>query len=100
MKISELKQPYRRMADYLNDENKTLELSDAFFWFYKGMCEGKNPEITEEIKKHFPPDFDFSGEEVEEVVNTNPFSVDGLSLNEIAVRMFRKNFFELEHYMV
>lgn len=62
MKISELKQPYKRMADYLNDENKTLELSDVFFWFYKGMCEGKNPEITEEIKKHFPPDFDFSGD--------------------------------------
>lgn len=65
MKISELKQPYRRIAEYLGDENNTIShsLSNYFFRFYNKMHKGENPEITEEIKKYFPADFDFSGEE-------------------------------------
>lgn len=66
MKISDLKQPYRRIAEYLGDENNTIShsLSNYFFRFYNKMHKGENPEITEEIKEHFPPDFDFSEEEV------------------------------------
>ena len=106
MKISELKQPYKRMAEYLAEKNtytrfKNKEiLNDAFDWyetnvnFWSDIADGYYPPITEEIKQHFPPDFDFSGEE--EVVNTNPFSFDGLSLNEISIRIFRKNFMDLE----
>lgn len=75
MKISELKQPYRRMAEYLAERNinprrndKTF-LLDAFDWdltndlFWDDIDNGNYPEITEEIKQHFPSDFDFSGEE-------------------------------------
>ena len=66
MKIADLKQPYRRMAEYLGDENNTIShsLSNYFFRFYNKMHKGENPEITEEIKKHFPPGFDFSGEDI------------------------------------
>ena len=72
MKIAELKQPYRRMAEYLGDENNTIShsLSNYFFRHETGVDFWKNvyhldyPPITEEIKKLFPPDFDFSGEEV------------------------------------
>ena len=76
MKIADLKQPYRRMAEYLAEKNtytrfKNKEiLNDAFDWsltnviFWLDIVEGEYPPITEEIKKHFPPSFDFSGEEV------------------------------------
>jgi len=76
MKISELKQPYRRMAEYLAERNinprrndKTF-LLDAFDWdltndlFWDDIYNGNHPEITEEIKEHFPADFDFSEEEI------------------------------------
>ena len=105
MKISELKQPYRRMAEYLAERNtnehysnKTV-LYDAFHW---GLTDGlfwyeveamHTPEITPEIKIYFPADFDFSGEEV---LNDNPLIIDGLSLNQIAKRMYRKNYMELQ----
>lgn len=79
MKISDLKQPYRRMAEYLADKNtdESIDISylnSAFEWcltnssFWVDVDCGEHPPITEEIKKHFPPDFDFSGEEVK----TNP----------------------------
>lgn len=75
MEISDLKQPYRRMAEYLAEkntnplfENKEI-LVDAFDWeetnvdFWHKVHNGHHPPITEEIKQYFPPDFDFSGEE-------------------------------------
>ena len=80
MKISELKQPYRRMAEYLAEKNtytrfKNKEiLNDSFDWyetnviFWLDIADGDYPPITEEIKKHFPPDFDFSVD-VNEKVN-------------------------------
>ena len=65
MKISELQQPYRRMAEYLGNENNTIShsLNNNFFRFYNKMHKGEYPEITLEIKRHFPADFDFSEEE-------------------------------------
>ena len=75
MKISNLKQPYRRMAEYLAERNTNPRRNDktfllnAFDWeetndlFWDDVDEGNYPEITEEIKSHFPPDFDFSSEE-------------------------------------
>ena len=69
MKISELKQPYKRMAEYCRKNKHAVELSAAFTWaitnhyFWEAIDNGGRPPITEEIKKHFPPDFDFSGEE-------------------------------------
>ena len=68
MKISELKQPYRRMAEYLAERN-TERLENAFTWlktddkFWYDIYNGFYPPITKEIKQNFPPDFDFSGEE-------------------------------------
>lgn len=72
MKISELKQPYRRMAEYLGRKNVGL-LDENFTWsktnhdFWEAVDNGVYPPIAEEVKKHFPPDFDFSGEE--DVIN-------------------------------
>ena len=68
MKIADLKQPYRRMAEYLAEKNTNKDvLVDPFGWhftsFWIDIDGGKHPPITEEIKKNFPPDFDFSGEE-------------------------------------
>ena len=75
MKISHLKQPYRRMAEYLADKNTSARfknkeiLNESFDWyqtniiFWVDIADGNHPPITEEIKKHFPADFDFSGEE-------------------------------------
>ena len=75
MKISELKQPYRRMAEYLSSHDKVNMIKERegviynhypfssvhhHFWFI--VDNGNYPEITEEIKRHFPTDFDFSGE--------------------------------------
>lgn len=72
MKISELKQPYRRMAEYLADKKYIEEASNRIYNLYKQgsimdiFCRtinsGNYPPITEEIKKHFPDGFDFSGE--------------------------------------
>ena len=77
MKISELKQPYRRMAEYLADKNYIEEASNRIYNLYKQgsimdiFCRtinsGNYPPITEEIKKHFPPDFDFSEKEIENI---------------------------------
>ena len=76
MKIADLIQPYRRMAEYLAEKNtytrfKNKEiLNDAFDWyqtnviFWLDIADGDYPPITEEIKKHFPADFDFSREDV------------------------------------
>jgi hypothetical protein len=75
MNVSELKQPYRRMAEYLAEKStkecyydkKVLDV--AFDWyqtdvkFWSDIDDKDYPPITEEIKKHFPNDFDFSGEE-------------------------------------
>ena len=75
MKISDLKQPYRRMAEYLAEKSTEecyhgkKDLDVAFGWyqtnvkFWSDIDDGDYPPITEEIKKHFPADFDFSGEE-------------------------------------
>ena len=70
MKISELKQPYRRMAEYLaKSDDKNNLLSTAFIWentddlVWRRLYYGIYSPITEEIKTHFPADFDFSGEE-------------------------------------
>lgn len=75
MKIADLKQPYRRMAEYFADKNTDecyddkKVLCDAFNWeetndnFWNDINEGYSPLITEGIKQYFPPDFDFSGEE-------------------------------------
>lgn len=63
MKISDLKQPYRRMAEYLDynkDENCT-DLTNTLYWLK--VINNEYPPINKEIKKHFPPDFDFSEEE-------------------------------------
>ena len=69
MKISELKQPYRRMAEYLAERNnKTNDLGNAFDWhiisypFWNYVNLGKYPPITSGIKREFPSDFDFSEE--------------------------------------
>jgi len=79
MKIADLKQPYRRMAEYLaeNNTDKYYDykemLEDAFDWdetsdkFWYAIYNGNHPPITEEIKKHFPDGFDFSWEEVNDV---------------------------------
>lgn len=74
MKIADLKQPYKRMAEYLVTQNYIQEASDGIYNLYKQGCvmdlfcnaidKGHNPPITEEIKKHFPADFDFSGEDI------------------------------------
>lgn len=73
MEISELKQPYRRMAEYLEKINFIQQSGDGIYNFYKqggmmdlfcnSMDEGSYQPITEEIKSFFPADFDFSGEE-------------------------------------
>lgn len=75
MKISELKQPYRRMAEYLEDNAKIQQTRYGIYNFYKqggvmdlfcnSVDKGNHPEITEEIKSNFPPDFVFSGEKEE-----------------------------------
>jgi hypothetical protein len=74
MKISELKQPYRRMAEYLAERNnKTNDLGNAFDWhiisypFWNYVNLGKYPPITSEIKRKFPADFDFSEDAVKEI---------------------------------
>ena len=77
MKISDLKQPYRRMAEYYRMVERSeltgrieIYIPNQFpepefnHWFWTEIKNGNHPPITEEIKKHFPPDFDFSGEEV------------------------------------
>ena len=68
MKISELKQPYRRMAEYLdyNKDDRYADFTNTLYWLE--VINKEYPPITEEVKKHFPPDFDFSVEEVK----TNP----------------------------
>lgn len=73
MEIKDLKQPYRRMAEYLarnnRDEFGKIFLSSAFLFsdteqsFWSEVNKGNYPPITKEIKKHFPADFDFLGEE-------------------------------------
>ena len=70
MNISDLKQPYRRMAEYLAEKN--TKLTYAFDWeetvysFWSSVNVSNHPLITEEIKQHFPDDFDFSEDKVED----------------------------------
>ena len=70
MKIADLKQPYRRMAEYCKVNIDADDVAEAFTWaitnhdFWGAIDNGEHPPITEEIKKHFPPGFDFSEEEV------------------------------------
>jgi hypothetical protein len=103
MKISELKQPYRRMAEYLAEKgNKTNDLDDAFKWYFTSQIlweevnAGNYPPITNGIKSHFPTDFDFSGEEVKEVEIPFNFNIfNSMLKNEV------KNTFYLDakkHY--
>lgn len=73
MKISDLKQPYRRMAEYLSDQycsrRSDLNLIQSFEWkytdlkFWDAVNDGYHPVITKNIKAFFPPDFVFSEEE-------------------------------------
>jgi hypothetical protein len=82
MKISELKQPYRRMAEYLADKKIVQNSSYGIYNFFtrggvmdlfcNSVDKGSHPEITEEIKRHFPSDFDFSGEEQPLQIPNNP----------------------------
>ena len=84
MKISELKQPYRRMAEYLAKNNTSDDydggdyLINSFRWitngnmFWNKVDNGEYPPITEEIKTYFPDDFDFSGEEQPFQLPDNP----------------------------
>lgn len=82
MKISELKQPYRRMAESLERQNCIQEASQGIYNFYKNKSveevfwnavdAGEQPPITDEIKIHFPADFDFSGEEQPLQLPNNP----------------------------
>lgn len=70
MKISELKQPYRRMVEYLLSLNSIQKFSYGIYnidkrgsvmeLFCNELDKGNHPPITEEIKQHFPADFDFS----------------------------------------
>jgi hypothetical protein len=71
MKIKDLKQPYRRMAEYFTDKgNINNDLEKAFDWstityrFWNYVNLGKYPPITSDAKRNLPDDFDFSGEEV------------------------------------
>ena len=76
MKISDLKQPYRRMAEYLAEKNTEESFNNkelliySFYWhktnykFWNEVYCDNHPEITEDIKEHFPADFDFSGEDI------------------------------------
>ena len=77
MKIADLKQPYRRMAEYYRMVERSeltgrieIYIPNHFpepefnHWFWAEIKNGNHPPITEEIKKHFPADFDFSGEDI------------------------------------
>jgi hypothetical protein len=109
MKISDLKQPYRRMAEYyriverseltgrieiyIPDEFPTPDFNN---WFWTEIKKGKHPEITEEIKEHFPSDFDFSEDDVKEIEIPFNFNIfNSMFKNEV------KNTFYLDakkHY--
>jgi hypothetical protein len=101
MKISELQQPYRRMAEYLaernTDETKDVEiLVKAFLWhltdtlFWNDVNYGNHPEITEEIKTHFPADFDFSGEDGKNVNQNFRYISNTMLLDDILPLVFNK----------
>lgn len=71
MKISQLKQPYKKMAKFYTDEskknNRDLELSKAFEWafcingnhtkthwrFWNAVDDGRSPQIPKAILDHF-----------------------------------------------
>lgn len=73
MEIKDLKQPYKRMAEYLVTQNCIQEtvygiynrypFSSVDHDFWDEVDNWGYPPITPEIKKHFPADFDFSYEE-------------------------------------
>ena len=100
MEIKDLKQPYRRMAEYLVTQNCIQEASDGIYNFYKqggvmdlfcnAIDKGHNPPITEEIKKHFPPDFDFSGEDGKNVNQHFRYISDTMLLDDILPLVFNK----------
>jgi len=97
MKISELKQPYRRMAEYLaKSDDKNNLLSTAFIWentddlVWRRLYYGIYSPITEEIKTHFPADFDFSGEEGKNVNQNFRYISDTMLLDDILPLVFNK----------
>ena len=102
MKISDLKQPYRRMAEYLAEIDTNSRRNDktfllyAFDWdltndlFWDDIDNGNYPEITEEIKTHFPPDFDFSGEDGKNVNQHFRYISDTMLLDDILPLVFNK----------
>ena len=100
MKISNLKQPYRRMAEYLEDK-KIVQISSygIYNFFTRGgvmdlFCnsvdKGSHPEITEEIKRHFPSDFDFSGEDGKNVNHNFRYISNTMLLDDILPLVFNK----------
>ena len=113
MKISELKQPYRRMAEYLAERNTDEEcknkniLEDAFVWyktdsaFWLSLNKSVYPEITEGIKIHFPPDFDFSeeiyndsGEKIGLIVDLNTMEKKTKEDSETYYKKLTENYFD------
>lgn len=102
MKISELKQPYRRMAEYLAKNNTSDDydggdyLIKSFRWitngnfFWDKLNNGYYPPITDEIKLYFPDDFDFSGEEGKNVNQNFRYISDAMLLDDILPLVFNK----------
>lgn len=100
MKISELQQPYRRMAEYLEDKKIVQNSSYGIYNFFtrggvmdlfcNSVDKGSHPEITEEIKRHFPSDFDFSGEDGKNVNQNFRYISNTMLLDDILPLVFNK----------
>ena len=108
MEISELKQPYRRMAEYYRIVERSeltgrieIYIPNEFpepefnHWFWTEIKKGNNPPITEEIKKHFPPDFDFSGD-VNEKVNLHKELFDAVNVPK-EIKEYKMSLFDKEN---
>lgn len=85
MESKDLKQPYKRLTEFLS---KQTALPECLIEFYSLIVNGYNPRITEEIKSYLPDDFDFSEDSYK----------GGLTLNTIALTRFGKKFMDLESY--
>lgn len=113
MEIKNLKQPYKRMAEYLANGNtyeKSYDketLASSFNWnltnydFWLNLYIGENPPITEEIKKHFPKDFDFSeevyndsGERIGLIVDLNTMEKKKKEDSETYYKKLTENYFD------